>query len=37
MENINEMILFVKDFFDRSGIKYTITINENNEITVNPR
>lgn len=37
MENVNEIILFVKDFFDRSGIKYTITINEKNEIVVNPR
>lgn len=37
MKNVNETILFVKDFFDRSGIKYTITINEKNEIVVNPR
>jgi len=35
--NVNETILFIKDFFDRSGIKYTITINEKNEIVVSPR
>lgn len=37
MENINETILFVKDFFDKSGIKYEMTINEKNEIVVNAR
>ena len=37
VKNVNKTILFVKDFFDRSGIKYNITINEKNEIVVNPR
>jgi hypothetical protein len=37
MENVNETILFVKDFFDKSGIKYIMTINDKNEIIVNPR
>lgn len=37
MNDFIKTIEFVKDFFDRSGIKYTITINEKNEIVVNPR
>ena len=37
MEDFIKTIQFVKDFFDRSGIQYTITINEKSEIVVNPR
>lgn len=37
MGNVNKTILFVKDFFDRSGIKYEMTINEKNEIVISPR
>jgi len=35
--NVNETIVFLKKFLDKSGIKYVITINEKNEIVVNVR
>lgn len=37
MNDFFKTIQFVKDFFDKSGIQYTITFNEKNEIEVNPR
>ena len=40
MENkikTNEMLIFVKDFFDKRKVKYIITVTDEDNITVNAR
>jgi hypothetical protein len=36
-EKVVKTILFAKDFFDRSNIRYEMKINEKNEISISPR